>query len=153
MMMRSIAAVFLSAGFVTAQAEASQRAEFWSALDHDGTLSAGWVQVLPILASACGLRLDSRELNSNLVDLSLDTGNISYATNLYSTLDKIERNRAKNDFVTAWTAMFRGKQKEACDTAEAFWGNSGKQFPGILKREVQADVTNTIPSSRANNCQ
>ena len=53
-----------------AQARVTSGSPFWSTLDRDGVLSAGWVQVLPVLASACKLTLDNRELNAKLVDLS-----------------------------------------------------------------------------------
>ncbi|MCW6512411.1 hypothetical protein [Lichenifustis flavocetrariae] len=155
MKIRLIVASMLSICLIAAQVQASpaSRPEFWSALDRNGTLSAGWVQVLPILASACNLRLDSRELNQKLFDLSLDDGNESYTAHLYTTLYRIEQHRATNQFVQAWTTMFNGKQKEACETAEALWGNSGRQFAGILKRDAQVDITGTIPSKPAVSCQ
>ncbi|MCW6509377.1 hypothetical protein [Lichenifustis flavocetrariae] len=125
---------------------------FWSSLDRNGALSAGWVQVLPVLASACNLKLDSRELNAKLVDLSQDTGNSSYATNLYWTLYLMDKHRATNNFVKAWNARFMGRQKEACETAEALWGSSGHQFPGVLKREALLDSTGTVPPNATNGC-
>ena len=155
MVRTTLAAVFISALSISTQAQArgGDPAGFWQSLDRSGSLSAGWVQVLPVLATACALKLDSGELNSTLVDLSQLSGNDSYATHLYSTLYELDRKRAQNRFVTAWNAMFKGNQQEACSTAEALWGNGGKQFPGVLKREVSADVTSSIRPNTGTSCQ
>jgi hypothetical protein len=140
---------------ITAEARVNASTPFWSGLDHDGVLSAGWVQVLPVLASACKLKLDSRELNAKLVDISETTRNSSYATDLYWHLFLMDRHKAKNAFVHAWKARFGDNQKDACDTAETLWGNAGQQFPGVLKREVAFDseTTSTIPNAPAPNCR
>lgn len=143
----------LSFGIADADTHVSATNGFWSGLDRNGPLSAGWVQVLPVLATACNLRLDSRELNDRLVNLSRENGNTSYTRNLYYTLYLIEGHQASNRFVAEWTARFNGKQKQACETAEALWGNSGSQFPGVLKREANNDVTSTIPPNAAPNCR
>jgi hypothetical protein len=142
-------------GPVAADARVMATTPFWRNLDHDGVLSAGWVQVLPVLASACKLKLDSRELNAKLVDISETTPNISYATDLYHHLYLMDRHRAKNAFVQAWKARFGDNQKDACDTAETLWGNAGQQFPGVLKRDVafDAETTATIPNGPATNCR
>jgi hypothetical protein len=147
-------ALILPLTMATAQADtvAGPTSGFWSSLDRNGPLSAGWVQVLPVLASACSLRLDSRELNDRLVDLSRRNGNTSYTRDLYYTLYQIEDHHASNRFVAAWTAHFSGKQKQACETAEALWGNTGSQFPGVLKRDASNDSTATIPPNAQPNC-
>lgn len=149
------ASLFISLTFASAHADvqANARSGFWSGLDRNGPLSAGWVQVLPVLATACNLRLDNRELNDRLVGLSRESGNVSYARDLYYTLFQIESHRATNRFVAAWTARFNGKQKQACETAEALWGNTGTQFPGVLKRDASNDVTSTVPPNAQPNCR
>lgn len=127
---------------------------FLSVLDRDGDLSAGWIDVLPVLATACKLRLDNQELTSQLVDLSREDGNVSYTRDLYTTLQLIESHRTKNSFVAAWTARFDGRQKEACDTAEALWGEAGHQFPGILKHEASSDgAGGSQPGTAPNTCK
>lgn len=136
-----------------ADVRATATSGFWSGLDRNGPLTAGWVQVLPVLATACNLRLDSRELNDKLVDLSRESGNVSYSRDLYYTLYLIENHRATNRFVADWMAKFNGKQKQACDTAEALWGNTGNQFPGVLKRDASNDVTSGIPQTAQPNCR
>ena len=155
-MMRIVAAtLMLPLTFASAQADTPVTATsgFWSGLNRNGPLSAGWVQVLPVLASACNLRLDNRELNDRLVDLSREGGNVSYARDLYYNLYLIDGHRASNRFVAEWMAKFGGKQKQACDTAEALWGNTGSQFPGVLKRDASNDVTSTIPPDAQPNCR
>lgn len=126
---------------------------FWSGLDRDGPLSAGWVQVLPVLSSACNFRLDGGKLNATLIDLSRSPGNTDYSRDLYNTLYRIEKGQGQNHFVTAWNARFHGDQTAACATAERLWGTAGTQFAGILVRDPPNDATSTINGSRPNNCQ
>jgi hypothetical protein len=154
----TVAAVALACstlGVIQAQARVGASNPFWSTLDQNGVLSAGWVQVLPVLATACKMKLDSRELNAKLVDISQTTGNTSYATDLYWHLYLMDRHRAKNACGNAWKARFGDNQKEACDTAENLWGNAGQQFPGVLRREaaLDTDTTSTIPPNAAPNCR
>ena len=106
-----------------------------------------------MLASACNLRLDSRELSDQLVDLSQEQGNDSYTRDLYGTSNKIEDHHAVNSFVAAWTAWFNGKQKQACETAEALWCFSGSQFPGVLQRDASDDTTSTTPPNAQHDCR
>jgi hypothetical protein len=150
MMMKAALAVVLAsiAPFASAEArithhprilEVHRKAGFLGVLDHNGTMSAEWINILPALATTCNLRIDNGELTSRLIDLSYQTGNISYTRDLYTKLYMLETHRAKNTFVRAWSARFDGRQKEACDTAQALWGESGHQFPGVLKRDAMND--------------
>lgn len=126
---------------------------FWSGLDRDGPLSAGWVQVLPVLSSACNFRIDGGKLNSTLIDLSRAPGNTDYSRDLYNALYRIEKGQAQNHFVSAWNARFHGDQTAACATADRLWGAAGTQFAGILVRDPPTDATSSISASRPNNCQ
>lgn len=150
-----LTAILFFAGVAASPATAGYSASsgFWSGLKHNGPLSAGWVEVLPVLASSCDLRLDTHELNSSLVNLSQDDGNASYSIALYSTLNQMEQKKSRNHFVDAWTTMFKGNQQQACAAAEALWGAAGKQFPGILKREDQPETTGSVAPTQANACQ
>lgn len=152
MMTRVTLAALLAGAFLAAPAEASRRhaPNFVSGLDRDGALSAGWVDVLPQLATTCNLRLDNRELTDKLLNLSREEGNVSYTRDLYTTLYRIENRHADNAFHRAWNARFAGRQKEACNTAEALWGNGGRQFPGVLKRDGTADGS---VAAVPNNCR
>lgn len=131
----------------------AQAAQFWSKLDRDGPLSAGWVQVLPALSAACNFRIDSGKLSYTLIDLSTKAGNLNYTADLYGTLYQIEQRRAQNRFVQLWNTSFRGDQAAACATAERLWGAAGSQFSGVLVRDASADATSTVGQPRANNCQ
>lgn len=140
-MTRVTIATLLAGVCLTLPAEAAHRQapDFVRSLDRDGSLSAGWVDALPRLTTACNLRLDNHELTDKLLDLSRDEGNVSYTRDLYTTLYRIENRSTENAFYKAWTARFDGRQKEACDAAEALWGDGGRQFPGLLKRDAAAD--------------
>ncbi len=147
-------ALLFTAAVLPAEARTRYASKFLTLLDRNGDLSAGWVQVLPMLANACNFRLDNQELTDKLVDLSRATGNVSYTRDLYTTLYMIENHRTSNRFVEAWTARFDGRQKDACDTAEALWGDTGRQFPGVLKHVAMNDTAGMIPPGSApNNCK
>lgn len=164
-MIKSAFAALLASTFVFASAEARvgrnprvldvhRKVGFLGVLDRDGTLSAGWINVLPALATTCNLRIDNGELTSRLIDLSYQTGNASYTRDLYTKLYNLKTNHSKNGFVQAWAARFDGRQKEACDTAEALWGDSGRQFRGVLKRDAMNDGTDgATPGTAPNNCK
>lgn len=149
----ALAALML--GSSQAGAAVNSSGPFWSTLDRNGVLSAGWVQVLPVLASACHLKLDSRELNAKLVDLSLTSRDGEYATDLYWHLYLMDRGKASNSFVQAWKARFGSDQQAACSTAEQLWGDAGRQFPGVLRHDAALDLggTSTIPPTAAPNCR
>ena len=143
----SIAGALLGA---PAHAELRNTPDFVRGLDRNGSFSAGWVDELPELATICNLRLDNRELTDKLLNLSREEGNVTYTRDLYTTLYRIENRRADNAFHKAWKARFGGRHKEACDTAEALWGDGGRQFPGVLKHDAMNDGSAApIP----NNCR
>lgn len=131
---------------------AAPTSQFWSKLDQNGPLSAGWVQVLPALSAACNLRLDTGRLNYTLVDLSTRDGNRDYTANLYTTLYRIEQDHAPNRFVALWNKNFHGDQAAACATAERLWGSAGAQFSGVLVRDPSPDATSSTSQPRTN-CQ
>ena len=164
--MFKVAVAALLAGTVTfASAEARagrnphildvhRKGGFLGVLDRNGVLSAGWINDLPALATTCNLRIDNGELTSRLIDLSYQTGNASYTADLYTKLYNLKANRTKNGFVQAWAARFDGRQKEACDTAEALWGDRGRQFRGVLKRDAMNDGADGVtPGTAPNNCK
>lgn len=122
-----------------ARAELRNTPDFVRGLDRDGSLSAGWVDALPELATACNLRLDNHELTDKLLNLSREEGNVSYTRDLYTTLYRIENRRADNAFHKAWKARFGDHRSEACNTAERLWGDAGQQFPGVLKHDAMID--------------
>lgn len=133
-----------------AQAELRNTPRFVRSLDRNGALSAGWVDVLPELATSCNLRLDNHELTDKLLNLSRADGNLDYTRDLYTTLYRIENRRADNAFHKAWKARFGDHRKEACDTAEALWGDGGRQFPGVLKHDAMNDGS---AAPTPNNCR
>ena len=127
--------------------------EFWSGLTHDGPLAAGWVEVLPVLSSACNARLNTTRLNETLIKLSEAAGNVDYARDLYVALDKIENKQSQNQFVADWNIHFHGDQKAACETASQLWGSGGTQFAGILDVDVSLDATGSINENHPNKCK
>lgn len=147
-----LAGLAVSAALVASASEAQPARAFWSRLDQNGPLSAGWVQVLPVLSTACNFRVDTGKLSETLIDLSRAPGNLDYTRDLYAALYRIERRQAQNQFVTYWNARFHGDQTAACATAEKLWGATGTQFSGILVRDASADATATT-GVRPNNCQ
>ena len=159
-MIKAAVAAIVASTFVVASAEArvgrSPRAldihrkiGFLGVLGRNGTLSAGWINVLPALATTCNLRIDNGELTSRLIDLSYQTGNASYTADLYTKLYMLKSNHSKNGFVQAWAARFDGRQKEACDTAEALWGDRGRQFRGVLRRYAMNDGSDGVTPGTA----
>ncbi|MDX7952843.1 hypothetical protein P7D22_16870 [Lichenihabitans sp. Uapishka_5] len=149
----TLACVAISAGLMVSQSEAAPAHAFWARLDQDGPLSAGWVQVLPVLSTACNFRVDTSKLSETLVDLSRAPGNRDYTRDLYNSLYRIERRLSQNSFVGHWNQRFHGDQTAACATAEKLWGAAGTQFTGILVREASTDATATVNGTRPNNCQ
>ena len=152
-MVRWLPALLALACFSSASPAPARAAQFWSRLDRDGPLSAGWVQVLPALSAACNFRIDSGKLSYTLIDLSTRAGNLDYTADLYGTLYRIEQRRARNRFVQLWNTSFRGDQAAACATADRLWGSAGSQFSGVLVRDPSADATSSVGAPRANNCQ
>lgn len=152
-MMKSRSSFLILMCLQAGPALAAPTSQFWSKLDQNGPLSAGWVQVLPALSAACNLRVDTSKLNYTLVDLSTRDGNLNYAANLYGTLYRIEQGRARNQFVALWNKSFHGDQAAACATAERLWGSAGAQFSGVLIRDPSPDATSSVNQSRPNNCQ
>ena len=151
--MKRVASTILFASLCLAHPANATPTAFWNTLDRDGPLSAGWVQVLPVLSSACNFRVDTGKLSDTLMDLSRSPGNTNYTRDLYNVLYRLDRRQSQNRFVSYWNARFHGDQTAACATAERLWGSAGTQFSGILIREASADGTATIDGARPNNCR